>query len=102
MHSIAAYKAEHLSAGPSPCVAPLVPEMRADIVLKLLLGWGMGEGICVSVTQHEPGDRERIDKRCRRDGTWHTHKRKIELRMAPHHSGQAIIEIVAGRAEVFE
>jgi hypothetical protein len=102
MHSNASHKAEHLFVGPSPCVASLVPEMRTHILLKFLLGWRMGEGIGVSVTQHEPGDRERIGKRRGRDGTWHTRKRKIELPMTPHHSGHAIIEIVGGRTEVFE
>ena len=87
MHCIAAHEAEHLFVMPTPYASPLVPKVLADIFLKLLLGWGMGECIGVAVTQHEPSDLKRIVKRGRRDGTWYTRIRKVEFRMKPHHSG---------------
>ena len=43
MHHIASQEAEHLFVVPTPCVSPLVPEMHANILLKLLLGWGIGK-----------------------------------------------------------
>src|SRR5262245_10537753 len=70
-----------------PSSFPLVPKVRADIGLKLLLCRGAREGVSVPVTQHEAGNLERIGKRGGHDGGWSAQKRKREFWVKTHHSG---------------
>jgi hypothetical protein len=76
--------------------------MPAHVLLQLVLGRWAGEGVGCPVTQHEPGNRERVLKRVCGNGSRHVRKGEVELRMQADGPCEACVEVVGGCAEVLE